>query len=78
MTATAALISRTWTVGKRFRVTLTIPRPLPGQVACAACEWLPAIPERMNKREQRDYYRGRDDALRELRELLHPNPVQGP
>ncbi len=70
MTATAALISRSWPVGKRFRVTMTIPRPLPGQTACAVCEWEPHQPEALSHREQRDYYRGRDDALRELTELM--------
>jgi hypothetical protein len=66
MTAAAALISRSWSVGKTYRVTMTIPRPLPGQTACAVCEWEPHQPEALSKREQRDYYRGRDAALLEL------------
>jgi hypothetical protein len=70
MTASAALLSKSWTVGKRYRVTMTIPRPLPGQTACAVCEWEPHQPDQLTQQEQRDYYRGRDAALQELNELL--------
>ncbi len=70
MTASAALLSKSWTVGKRYRVTMTIPRPLPGQTACAVCEWEPHQPDHLTQQEQRDYYRGRDAALQELNELL--------
>lgn len=66
MTACAALLSKSWSVGNRYRVTMTIPRPLPGQTACAVCEWEPHQPAALSHREQRDYYRGRDAALLEL------------
>lgn len=63
MTACPALLSKSWTVGKRYRVTMTVPRPLPGQTACAVCEWEPTIPRSMTKQEEQDYVRGRNEAF---------------
>lgn len=70
MSAAQPLLSRTWSVGKRYRVTLSIPRLEPGALACATCEWSPAMPDQMTHREQRDYITGRDAALREFRRQL--------
>lgn len=58
--------TRTWSVGKRYRVTLTVPALLAGGVACASCEWDPALPERLNQRERRDYRKGLEAAMADL------------
>jgi hypothetical protein len=70
MSAKAASISRMWTVGDRFRVTLTLPTPEGGAVVCASCEWDPFMPERLSAREMADYRRGRDAAMADLVQAL--------
>lgn len=66
MTATAAVFTYTWSIGKRFQATLTVPRPVAGVVTVATCEWEPHMPEKLNQRERRDYMRGRAKALETL------------
>jgi hypothetical protein len=66
MTARAPALVKTWSVGKRYRVTLTIPHLIDGNPATAVCEWEPTMPARLTHREQRDYERGRDAALSDL------------
>lgn len=66
MTASAAALVKTWSVGKRYRVTLTVPRLTNDTPATAACEWEPSMPARLTHREKRDYERGLDAALAEI------------
>lgn len=66
MTASAPALIKTWNVGKRYRVTLTIPRLSDGTLAAAVCEWEPSMPQGLTTQELRDYERGRDAAVREL------------
>jgi hypothetical protein len=66
MSAEAAALSRTWSVG-RWRVTLTMPRTEPGQVRQGVLEWSPTLPNRpLTKSEMRQYRAGRDRAIGEL------------
>jgi len=66
MTASGPALVKTWRVGKRYRVTLTIPRLNGGETTAAVCEWEPSMPESLTARELRDYERGRDAAVRQL------------
>lgn len=66
MTARTPALVKTWSVGKRYRVTLSIPSLTDGAPATAVCEWEPSMPSRLTHREQRDYERGRDAALSEF------------
>jgi hypothetical protein len=66
MTASAPALVKSWNVGKRYRVTLTIPCLSDGTMATAVCEWEPSIPQSLTARELRDYERGRDAAVRQL------------
>lgn len=66
MTASTPALVKTWNVGKRYRVTMTVPRLSDGTVAAAVCEWEPSMPQSLTDRELRDYERGRDAAVREL------------
>jgi len=66
MSAEAAALARTWSVG-RWRVTLTVPSAQLGQVRQAVFEWSPSLPTRMlTKSEMRQYRAGRDRAIGEL------------
>lgn len=66
MSATAAALTASWTVG-RWRCTLTVPQPAPGQQRAAAVEWEPVLPDRrLTPAEVDQYRRGRDSAMREL------------
>ena len=58
----------TFKVGK-YTVILTIPRPTIGATISMACEWEPTIPQRLSKREWREYRAGRDAAFAELSKL---------
>lgn len=71
MSAEAAALTRTWAVGKRYRCTLTVPRVVPGQQACASIEWDPAIPTRLSRAELNQYKAGRDAAIADLAAQLH-------
>lgn len=62
MTAQPYQFLRVWTVGA-YRVTLTIPRVKPGQVAGAVIEWSPGLPKHLTVEELADYRTGRDAAL---------------
>ena len=63
MTAHAALLSRSWRVG-RWTVTLSIPALTPGLGAAGVVEWSPAMPGRpLTPSELAEYRRGRDSAL---------------
>lgn len=54
---------RVWSVGDRYRVTLTIPRVKPGEAVVVAIEWSPYLPKHLTPEELRDYRAGRDAAL---------------
>lgn len=69
MTAEAALLVRTFSVGKR-RVTLTIPKPLTGAAVAMVCEWEPTQPRKLSRREWREYRAGRNAAVAELSRQL--------
>lgn len=64
MTATAAMLVHSWSVGKRYRVTMTVPRLQEATVACATCEWEPDFPGRLTPQEAADYISGRQAAMR--------------
>lgn len=68
-----ALVTATFRVGRRYRCTMTIPRPEEGTALSMACEWEPSTPKRLNDREMRDYRRGRDAALSEVARLMGGN-----
>lgn len=65
MSASAPALVRAFRVGP-YEVTLTFPRPIRGQAAMMAAEWSPSTPPRLNRREWRQYRRGRDAAVAEL------------
>jgi hypothetical protein len=66
MNASTAMLIHTWSVGKRYQLTLTVPFPVAGVVTVATCEWAPCLPQTMNQRERRDYLRGRAKAIETL------------
>jgi hypothetical protein len=65
MTAEAAALVRRFRVGPRT-VTMTIPKPQPGQAVCMAVEWSPDIPLWLSRRELAEYRAGRDAAIAAL------------
>jgi len=65
MSAEAAALVRTWSVGSRT-VTLTVQRARPGQMLSACIEWAPDEPQRLNAAELAEYRAGRNAALAEL------------
>lgn len=66
MTASAPALVKTWKVGNRYRVTMTVPRLPDGSLATAVCEWEPSMPDSLTEKELRDYERGRDDVVLQL------------
>lgn len=66
MSASQPAFIYAWTVGKRYKLTLSVPFPVAGVVTVATCEWEPHMPEKLNQRERRDYMRGRAKALETL------------
>lgn len=67
------LVMTTFRVGKRYRCTVSIPRPEQGSTLSMVCGWAPSTPKRLNDREMRDYRRGRDAALSEVARLIGGN-----
>jgi hypothetical protein len=65
MSATAAVVSRSWRVGERT-VTLTIPRPKAGRPLIACAEWSPNEPPRLSADDWAEYRQGRHRAISEL------------
>jgi hypothetical protein len=63
MSAEAAAVVRSWAVG-RYTVTVTAPKPRPGQVMHILMEWSPEQPKRLTPAEAEQYRTGRDKALR--------------
>ncbi len=63
MTASNAQLSTTFSVGKRFRVTMTADLPRPSRIDC---RWSPDLPRRLKQRDIADYRRGRDAFFAEL------------
>lgn len=72
MSAEAAVASRTWQVG-RYKCTLTVPRPKPGQVMHASLEWAPEPPRQLSGDEFAEYRKGRNQALTEISQALGIN-----
>lgn len=66
MGAEAAALTRTWKVGTRYSVTLTVPKPKPGQQVAAVMEWQPDTPDRLSQAEITEYLDGRNAAIAEL------------
>jgi len=62
MSAQAAFATCSWRVGYRT-VTLTLPRPKPGQPVFLTCEWAPNDPSRLSTAEWAEYRAGRAHAL---------------
>ena len=62
MSAEAALVVKTWKVGKRT-CTLTVPRFNAGGVLHAVVEWSPDEPSRLSTEEVAQYRAGRNHAL---------------
>ena len=65
MSAQAAAMSRSWSVGN-FTATLTVPKAEPGKVASAVIEWSPTVPTGLTAEELERYRAGRDEAIRAL------------
>lgn len=72
MSASAAVITRSWKVGHRT-VAVTIPRPIPGKVVHAAFEWEPDVPTKLSADEWAEYRTGRHAALTAIAEALQIN-----
>lgn len=69
MAAEAAVLTRSWKVGRRT-CTLTVPRPTQGGLACAVMEWSPDSPSGLSRKEWRQYRAGRNRAAAELAAAL--------
>ncbi len=65
MPAEPPALVRNFPVGRRV-CTLTIPRPKLHGVVTMVAEWAPDMPKRLNRREWRQYRKGRDKTLAEL------------
>jgi len=66
MSAESAILTRTWSVGRDIRVTLTVPKPQPGRTSYAVIEWSPSMPHRLTEAQAAQYRAGRDAAIQEL------------
>lgn len=64
-------LSRTFSVGRRYRCTLTVPVQ-PG-IATATGEWEPDVPVSLTDAELADYRAGRALLMRELAQVLGAN-----
>ena len=64
-TAEAPVLTTAFRVGRRI-VTMTIPTLRRGEVSHTTVEWYPDVPQRLSKREWRQYRAGRDVAMTEL------------
>ena len=65
MSAEAAAITRSWSVGP-YTATLKAPRTKPGYLASAVIEWSPHVPQRLTEDQLETYRRGRNAAVAEL------------
>ncbi len=68
MNAVAALLVRSFKVGTRT-VRITCPDPKPGTPRTVAVEWHPDVPSDLNRKEMRQYRKGRDSFMAELAKL---------
>jgi hypothetical protein len=66
MSAEAAALAVTFSVGQKYHCTVTIPPPRRGELRSAVFEWMPSVPQRLTEQELQDYRRGRDAAFTEL------------
>ena len=75
MTAETPALVRTFTVGKRFTVTVTMQRPERGKVVNTTMEWEPDVPApgSLTDGEIADYRAGRNAAVAELAEAAGLN-----
>ena len=73
MSAEAAVLSRSWRVG-RWTATLTLPAVKPGTFVNAVVEWTPELPNHLTPAEMKAYRVGRDTAVAELLELMEQQP----
>lgn len=64
--AEAAALSASFRVGRKYRVTVTMPQSRLGEVRSAVFEWEPDVPRRLTKKELQEYRHGRDTAVAEL------------
>jgi len=69
MNATAAILTRTWSVGART-CTLTVPRPKRGKPVHACIEWSPSVPLSLSAAEWAQYRAGRDAAMVDLARVV--------
>lgn len=76
MSAVPPALVKTWTVGSRYRVTLTVP-PLGTGVAYASCEWEPHMPAFLTPQEKADYRRGLSAAISKLGLVALAEETQG-
>lgn len=66
MNAEAVALSVTFPVGRKYRVTVTMPQSRRGEIHSAVFDWEPDVPRRLTKAELQDYRRGRNAAVAEL------------
>jgi len=69
MSGESPALVRSFPVGART-VTMTVPLPARGKLACFVVEWAPDMPTRLSRRERRAYRSGRAAVTRELGKLL--------
>lgn len=71
MSAEAPVLTRSFRVGKRWTVEVSVPPIQPGAMRSLAMEWSPAFPQRkLTRQEFQQYREGRDAVIAELsREL---------
>jgi hypothetical protein len=62
MSAETAALTRSWCAGA-YTVTLTVPKPRPGQVAHCSIEWSPTVPDKLDAAARAEYVAGRNRAL---------------
>ena len=70
MSAEVPALVRTFAVGRRYRCTITMRKPIPGTVGSTLFEWEPDVPKNLTKAELRDYRAGRDAAVAELAQMF--------
>jgi hypothetical protein len=75
MTAEAAALTRTYPVGRLYRVTFSCSKPARGSVLMLVCEWEPNVPPRLAGPELRAYRRARDAFASEVASMVGGVPA---